>query len=212
MKKIIYILVILFVSGCSANYNLEIKDNILKEKIVIEAKDLKYFRDNTFYAIMNGASNFIEYEKKVINSSVEFSHNYNFNDFSNATVLKSCFDAYSIIEEGDYYILSTSKGIKCAIEEDNVLLDDLKVVIKTNHSVKSNNSNRKSSNKHEYVWVFNKDNYGNASISMKIYKDKYVFNYNNEFLIKVAIIVGIVLTILLLVFIIRRKVKKANKI
>lgn len=213
MKKIIYIIItLLFLSGCSATYNLEIRDNVLKEKISIEDKNLKYFKENKFYAIMDGASNFVEYSKKTKDNKVNFISNYSFADYSKATVLKTCFSAYSIIEEDDYYILSTSKGIKCAFEEDRVLLDDLKIVIKTNHVVKESNANSKSSNKHEYVWKFNKDNYDTSNIYIKIYKDKYVFNYNNEFTILVSIICGIVLTILIATFIIVRKVKKASKV
>ena len=212
MKRILVIFTILFLCGCNATYKLEIKDKVFKENISINDSSLKYFKDNKFYAIMDGASNFVEYDKKIKNNNVNFLHIYSFNDYSKATVLKTCFDAYNIIEEDDYYLLSTSKGVKCAVEEDRVLLDDLKIIIKTNHVVKDSNANSKSNNKYEYVWKFNKDNYEDASISMKIYKDKYVFNYNNEFVIKVAITIGIVLTILVIVFIIRRKVKKANKI
>lgn len=212
MKRILVIFTILFLCGCNATYKLEIKDKVFKENVSINAGSLKYFKDNKFYAIMDGASNFVEYDKKIKNNNVNFLHIYSFNDYSKATVLKTCFDAYNIIEEDDYYLLSTSKGVKCAVEEDRVLLDDLKIIIKTNHVVKDSNANSKSNNKYEYVWKFNKDNYEDASISMKIYKDKYVFNYNNEFVIKVAITIGIVLTILVIVFIIRRKVKKANKI
>ena len=212
MKKILILFIVLFLCGCSATYKLEIRDKAFKEDVAINDGSLKYFKDNKFYAIMDGASHFVEYNKKVKNNNTNFSFNYNFDDYSKATVLKTCFSAYSIIEEDGYYILSTSKGIKCAVEEKKVLLDNLTIVIKTNHVVKESNANSKSSNKHEYVWKFNKDNYDTSNIYIKIYKDKYVFNYNNEFTILVSIICGIVLTILIATLIIVRKVKKASKV
>ena len=214
MKKWIFIVMLLVLTGCSATYKMEIVDDVFKEKISINSSnnDLSYFKNNKFYAIMNGASNFIEYNRKEGKNSIDFSYNYSFDNISKSTLLKSCFSAYSIIEEDNYYILSTSEGIKCATEEDRVLLDNLKVVIKTNHVVKESNENDKSNNKYEYVWNFSKDDYSKAKIYMKIYKDKYVFNYNNEITILIGVIGGLVLVILTMVIILVRKVKKANKI
>ena len=212
MKKIFIIVVLIILTGCNATYKLEFRDNVLKEKISIQGNNLKYFTDNKFYAVMDGASNFVEYTKRVKNNSVNFNHNYSFKNYSNATVLKTCFNAYSIIEEDDYYILSTSKGIKCAVEEDSVLLDNLKIVIKTNHVVEESNANSNGKKSYEYVWEFDKNDYNDAKIYMKLYKDKYVFNYNNEFVILISIIAGIILTILFTAFIIVRKVKNAQKV
>ena len=207
--------IIIILSGCKSVYELEIRDSIIKENIIInmtdfEDSDIKYFRENKFYAIMDGASSFSEYKKKLNKNSVFFSYNYNINNYGDSTTLKTCFKAYSILDEDVYYVLSTSKGIKCAVEEDEVLLDSLDIVIKTNHVVKENNADEVRG--YKYIWHFNKDNYNDKSIMLKFYKDKYVFNYNNEFVIQIGIIVGIVLTILIIVFIIRKKVKKANRL
>ena len=210
LRNSIIFLLLFVLCGCSATYKLEFKDKTFKDSITIENNSLDYFKNNKFYAIMDGASNFVEYNKKIFDNSVNFKSNYNFDKFSKATVLKTCFDAYNIVEEDDYYILSTSTGIKCAIEEDRILLDDLTIKIKTNHVVKDTNADKKHN--YEYVWHFNKDNYDSASISMKLYKDKYVFNYDNEFVIMISIIGGIILTILISVFIMLKKAKNANKI
>ena len=214
IKYLLVISLIIVLSGCKAVYKLEIKDKDFKENVSISAdkEELNYFKNNKFYAIMNGASNFVEYNKKVMDNKVDFKYNYNDLEYSKSTTLKTCFNAYNVIKEGNYYILSTSKGIKCATEEDKVLLDSLDIVIKTNHVVKESNANKTSNNKHEYVWHFDKSSYSDGRIYLKLYKDKYVFNYENEFTIKVAIIALAILTILITAFIIRRRVKKAGEV
>ena len=212
IRYLLIVLLMIILSGCKAVYKLEFKDDIFKEKISINADNdkIKYFSNNKFYAIMNGQSNFVEYKRKIKNNEVNFSHIYDGLDFVDSTTLKTCFNAYNIIKEGKYYILSTSKGISCATEEDTVLLDNLDVVIKSNHKLKETNAD--SVNGYEYTWHFNKDNYNEGRIYLKLYKDKYVFNYDNEFTIKVVIIGVFILTILISAFIIIRRVKKARKV
>ena len=211
-RFLLFISFFLVLTGCSATYNLEIKNKDFIENVSItDDNSLDYFKNNKFYAIMDGASNFKEYNKKVEkDSKVKFKYSYKINDYRKATVLKTCFRAYSVIDEKDYYLLSTSTGIKCAKEEDAVLLDDLKIVIKTNHKVKESNADQVKG--YVYTWNIKKADYDNARIYIKLYKDKYVFNYENEFVINVLIISSILLIIALLAFIIVKKVKKAGNL
>ena len=211
-KYLLCLVLIVILTGCKATYNLEIKNKDFIENISItDNRSLDYFKNNKFYAIMDGASNFKEYNKKVEkDSKVKFKYSYNINDYRKATILKTCFKAYSVIDEKDYYLLSTSTGVKCAKEEDAVLLDGLKIVIKTNHKVKESNADQVKG--YVYTWNIKKDDYDNARIYIKLYKDKYVFNYDNEFVITVLIISSILLIIALLTFIIIKKVKKAGNL
>lgn len=214
IRYLVIISLIIILSGCKAVYKLEIKDGIFKENININTagnkSNMKYFADNKFYAIMNGASKFVAYKKKINNNEVNFSHVYDGLDYVESTTLKTCFTAYNVVKEGNYYLLSTSKGIKCATEEDAVLLDELDIVIKSNHKLKETNAD--SINGYEYTWHFNKNNYKDGKIYLKLYKNKYVFNYENEFTIQIIIISAFVLTILISAIIIVRRVKKAGKV
>ena len=220
-KTLILIILSLFLSGCNAIYKLEIKDNEFRENIEIsmnnsETSSISYFNNNSFYAIVDGASNIIPYNKKVDKDSndtkINFSYNYDKANYKKASALKSCFSAYNIVSENDYYIISTSKGIKCATEENTVLLDDLTVLIKTNHLVEESNNNTESENKNEYIWKFNKDNYDKAEIYMKIYKNKYVSDYNNEDKIRITVIVILACVVMLASLIVLIKYKKVQKV
>lgn len=214
MKKMLFLLFVLFLSGCSATYNLEIKNSKFNEKIEIDASkesELNYFKNNDLYSIMSNYNNFHKYNKKIENSlKAHLSYNYNFDEYKNATVLNSCFNAYSIIKEKDYYILSTSTGLKCVKEENSVLLNNLKIVIKTNHKVIKSNADK--IDKYTYIWNIDQKNYDTKEIYLKFYQDKYVFNYNNEFTIKMLILSSIVVVLLLVIFIIIKKVKKAGRV
>lgn len=196
-KKIVIILMFSFLlCGCSVQYNLEIKNDVFREniKISFNSKDdgsYKYFSENKFYAIMDGVSNFKEYQKETENEkNIVFSYTYDGIEFNKATSLGSCFKAYNVIDENDIYIISTSKGLTCAREEDVILLDNLDVVIKTNHIVKDNNADEVDG--YTYTWHFNKDNYDKKSIYIELEKDNFVFNYENEFVKKMILLFSII--------------------
>ena len=199
-KKIIIVLVLSFLlCGCNVQYNLEIKDDEFRENIKInfnskDDKGYKYFVENKFYAIMDGVSNFKEYQKETENEkNIVFSYTYDGLEFNKATSLGSCFKAYNVIDENNNYIISTSKGLTCAREEDVVLLDGLDVVIKTNHIVKDNNADEVDG--YVYTWHFNKDNYDKKNIYIELEKDNFVFNYENEFVKKMLLLFSIVFII-----------------
>ena len=90
------------------------------------------------------------------------------------------------------------------------MLDELDIIIKSNHKLKETNAD--SINGYEYTWHFDQNNYKDGNVYLKLYKDKYVFNYENEFTIQIIIISAFVLTILISTFIIIRRVKKAGKV
>ena len=215
-RYIMLLLILLLSSGCTAVYNLELKDDTFNEKITINSdeKNIPYFKNNSFYAIIDGASNFKKYDKKIKNNVINLSYKYDGLEYNKATALSSCFEAYNVIKEDNYYIISTSKGFNCATEEDTVLLDSIKIEIKTNHKVKDNNADEVKG--YHYIWNLNKNNYKDKKIYVKLYKDKYVFNYENEFYKKLALYILIVCVIIssgMYIFVkFIRKRKISNKI
>lgn len=220
-RKIIVLFLFSFLlCGCTAQYNLEIKDDEFRENIKInfDSNDdgaYEYFSENKFYAIMDGVSNFKEYKKESEDKkNIKFSYTYEGTEFNKATSLSSCFRAYNVIDENGYYIISTSKGLTCATEENTVLLNSLDVVIKTNHIVKDNNADEVDG--YVYTWHFDKDNYDKKSIYIELEKDKFVFNYENEFvktiLLYVTIIVVVAVTAVVVVKKFKRDRQKNNEI
>ena len=206
--------------GCTAQYNLEIKDDDFRENIKINfnSKDdgaYEYFSENKFYAVMDGVSDFKEYKKESnAKENINFSYTYEGLEFNKATSLSSCFKAYNVMDENGYYIISTSQGLTCAREEDTILLDGLDVVIKTNHIVKENNADEVDG--YVYTWHFDKSNYDKKSIYIELEKDKYVFNYENEFVKKMILYFSITIILVVVsifaIFNFKKKNKKNNEI
>ena len=62
------------------------------------------------------------------------------------------------------------------------------------------------------ILAFNKDNYNDGNIYLKIQKNKYVSNYNNEDTILIIILCFLSIVIISSILIILKKVKKAQKV
>lgn len=218
MKK--YLIILLFLvllTGCDAVYKLEIRNKDFKEKIIIETdkkKQLNYFKNNQLYAIMDGASNFEPYKMSIntwfSNKKLKLKYKYNDLEYEKATVLSTCFDAYNVIKEENYYLLSTSKGVKCFAEEYKPLLKNLKIVIQTNHKVIDSNADEYG--RDTYTWYVDKNNYKRKNIYLKFEQNKYIFNYKNEFVISVVILLAMASSIGLIILILKNKSKRANNI
>ena len=97
-KKIIMLLSILLLTGCTVNYNLEIDDNILKEKITgtvtkeESKKNSKATDISTIYSIINEEQKPIYNKEEIYQKSLKdngnnidytFSYNYTMEDFIN---------------------------------------------------------------------------------------------------------------------------------
>lgn len=221
MKKIILFLIIILLSGCTVEYNIEIKDNKAAEKFIIkvnnsEKENLKYLHQNDFYVSL--VPDEITYDKKETKkkdiTQFNYSHEYNLNDYEESNSLSSCFGAHNILYTKKYITISTSTGIKCMKQDYAYIFDSLKIVLKTNHQVKESNADKVDG--YIYTWNIDKNNYSNKNIYIKLYKDKYVFNYENEFYKQIALYGGIscaiigIVTFIIIKFI--KKRKQSNKI
>lgn len=210
-KKLIILIVLMCLTGCSVKYNLEIVNETFKEDVVIygmSTKTLKNFQDNQYYAIIDGINNSKAYDQTINDSKVNLNYVYDLSDFRKATILKSCFTGYNIIREKDHYILSTSKNLKCASMEGKESIDNLKIIIKNNHKIIKTNG--KKINDYTYEWNYNKDNFDKQNIYMEYYRNKYVFNYNNQLLMVLGIIVGIGIVAIIIFKIFVQKTNKIN--
>ena len=76
------------------------------------------------------------------------------------------------------------------------MLDELTINLKTNHKVVSSNADEV--NGYHYKWHITRESKNDAAIMITLKKNKYVFNYENEFVKKIlpfAIFVGIILAV-----------------
>lgn len=212
------LLCFIFLVGCDAKLDIEIKDNdvITTNSFII---DKSLVNDSIYYTMDNIAGKyfpsadfligedtkeFYDGDKAVYQKKQKFS----LGTFNNSNIFSFCYDAHNVIVEDDYIQISTNDKFKCYDYYSE--LDSFDIVLKTNHKLIESNADEV--NGYVYKWHITKDNASSKAIYIKLYRDKFVFNYENEVVKTALIIASIVLIIGAIVFIIVRKVKKAGNV
>ncbi len=179
--KIGFIIICLFLTGCSTEYNLEFSNDAIKEHIVANILDtdipvqsenplaahddpITPFIENDQYPFAH--NNDITYDKKVekkTNSTiVTLDYQYSHDEFRKSRAFNSCFEEKSLEENKKGYNLNFAGRFYCLYG------DSVTINIKTNNEVISHNADKVSGN--VYTWVINKDNAQAADIRMNISK------------------------------------------
>ena len=128
MKKILLImLTMLFLTGCTVNYNLEIDGDNLNEVITGNVTKKEYEvketdnGENLIYALFNNDQNALFDEESPYLRTLEdkgktidynFSYLYNYN-FDRSTIINTCFEYHMVDETEDYYYIKLSGKFYC---------------------------------------------------------------------------------------------------
>lgn len=229
MKKIkclIVISIIFLISGCSAEYNVEIYNDQVKVDGKLVENDITKWDDLIFdvsYRDMVDWKTTGDDESPVADGIYKISNgnelgiglknNYQLlENYNTSPGIKACYQYFSVLEENKNIILSTSVQNTCFDTYKN--LDSITINLKTNHKVVS--SNASSVNGYHYTWNINRENKDDAAILITLKKDDYIFNYENQFIKKVIyfiIIIGIILSVgSVCYFYFRKKNMKVNEI
>lgn len=216
MKKIILFFLIIFISGCTSEYNLTIENNSFKENINISINKNLIPEQSTISGVETDDSitPFLEeptpaffsqydkyYEKKVEDKGnyydINLKYNYTFDEFKGASSLKTCFEKIKISGEDIYYI--NLKGMFYCLYSDSV---DIK--IKTNNDVINHNADRKEGN--TYIWNIHSGNANNVDILFEVSKDIK----NKSIILEISIVVGLLIILGIVLNIIKKKNKENN--
>ena len=184
-KYIIFILIIIL-TGCSSEYNIEFSNKKIKENIKVDIlnSDILPKYDVKIYGSTDKATSFIKndqypffgnedivYNKKVDKSGnvthVELNYEYTHDEYLNSTAYKGCFENSELVTNKKNYNLNFYGSFYCLYG------DELVINIKSNNEVISNNADKVNGN--VYTWIINKDNVDNVNIQMKISKHTIYF-------------------------------------
>lgn len=231
MKNKLKILLLLcscfFLSGCTVEYNLNIKNAKFKENILIQGTKedmeqpyyatLKNWNIPSFYEdIINNSDNpdkikGVEYYKRKVNDrnfSVNLSYQFTQNNYTDSTMAKFCYNNFFAYENEETKTISytASMDFKCFTTYEE--LDNVVVKLTTNRKMVNHNAD--SVDGKTYIWNITRDNA----------EGKYIFfeldNRGLTFLtiLKYILIVVSILAILALLVIIyfRYRWMKANRI
>lgn len=201
-KKIILLFLIIFLaSGCTIKYNIEIYNGEVRETIDLVEKDIdtmdeletKMYANFDKYQVYDGVNKHFEPYEKDHYYAFRSKETYDFDAYNSniKPISNSCRDI-SFVDDGKYTTFQMLGYLKWFEKYED--LDEIELVIKSNHKVKEHNADE--TGRHTYIWHINKDNYKEKIPMIKLYSNKYVFNYNNEFIKKILpiiVFVGIIL-------------------
>lgn len=205
MKKVLILLILTLLTGCTTEYNLTFNDETIIEEITINVdtkENLEELKTNNVHAIYDAISNHlynVRYEEKK-NLKAIYAYQYDLNNINRATYLNQCFDSFGFIKRADNdYIFSTSVGFKC-INFSYTDMPSVKVTIKTNHRVEESNADKVERN--TYTWNINEENADDKRIYINFKEvkeetliDKFI-NNKTSIIVVSLVLFGIVIVAL----------------
>ena len=182
MKKIIILLMFVFLTGCSVDYNLNYENGIYKEKMLMYGESNEIIDGESFIDIKNNYFNknilvdysidtgdirnedfplyYNTYNKKIIddekNGLLLYYDYSSYDDYKKSTLINELF--YDISISDNYLEMKNAKNIFL----DYPYLDKIKIEFKTDNYIKDINADEKINN--SYYWYFDKNNYKSKSI------------------------------------------------
>lgn len=221
LKLFLFCLMIFLMTGCDVNYNLEIYNNymtesvdfLLENKLENQKKIDEYMSvDHQAYFDMDlGKSyNYVQHKIKKNNKiGINLNYNYRGDDLQNSSLLNKCYYKKSVIKENNEIVIHTEGINSCFYMDDNKVIDNLKINIKTDLPVIKHNADKVSHN--VYTWIVDENNYQNHPIDIKI-STKVEDKKTNNFWIIILSFIIVLFGILCIFLNVYLKNHKNNKI
>ena len=185
MKKIFLLLPLLFLTGCTINYKLDIDKEKINEHITgtvtkeesttdIYETDISLYDYLTNYdqnSLFNDDTNF--YDKKLTDEGNYYNYDAKFTyigNYKDSNIINSCFENHDIIETEDFYEIHLSGNFYCLHS------DKININVTTNMAVINDNADKEDNN--TYSWVIDKSS--DIDISLTISKTIKKFTPNKE--------------------------------
>lgn len=234
MKKIILFICFIFLTGCSAEYNLVYENNkvieslnvlslpndIVDGQIFSNKVDSYYNNINLIvdYKVEPGdmseseiVAKYPTYKKSLINNDglygLKLGYTYELkDDYSNSAIVYQLFN--KVVINDNYFQANNIKDVFSNYPE----LDSINITFKTDKKVANSNADKVENN--IYYWNINKDNFEGKSINVKfnnsLVEEENILNANNGWNL-IYIILGIIgVGILISIIVIYEKVRKSN--
>jgi hypothetical protein len=172
----------IFITGCSCEYNLTIDDDTYKENIIVtgldpdeiiefnNAKEIPVDKNNYTVELEDSETEFDTYKYVLTGNNYLYDYSFDIYNYSNSTAVSNCFKTLVAEEYEEDIIISTSTGATCFDKYPN--LDNLVVNITVDREVESNNADKV--NGKTYTWYINRDNASDKSINMILNNEEVI--------------------------------------
>ena len=181
MKKRIIIIsvLLLFLTGCTCEYNLTIDGDIYREEVSIigtTTTEVSEFNkkwevptDKEEYNVGLDPDATVEfssdiYEYKLSGNTLKFNHDFSLDEYQNSSAVSNCYDMLNVIKYGKNTLISSSSHATCFEKYPDI--DNIKVSVKVDRNVTSHNADTVNGN--IYIWNITKDNASTKSINMAL--------------------------------------------
>lgn len=214
--KVMFLLgLVLFLSGCTAEYNLNItKNNIQEENIIYiensSRSNIKEDVENLVNRYTGPTNSLGMYSQSIVQNGnvfgVSYKANYDLLGYNDSISFSNCYDSYKLINDENRIIIATSKKFKCF--EKYTELEEVVVNLTTDLKVVSTNADTIKEGK--YIWNITKENASDKSIRIELDNQVPGKKIDNlSLIIFVGCFIAIILIIILLIFL---KNKKNNRL
>ena len=171
MKKIKYIItlaLIMVLTGCSAEYNIEINHNYINEELKILNDTENKSNAYSYMFAIEDESKLYDFTKK--GNDATYKYRYLFSNFEKSNFANKCFSAFKAYSKDGIYTIQTGSHFLCdsldAGDYGGINYDSLVVKIKVNdYEVIDNNADEIKDN--VYIWNIDKNNLDDNKITLQ---------------------------------------------
>ncbi len=208
-------------SGCSAEYNLTIKNSTMEEDInaIFDkateselANRMEGIRRTAFYNYDTRENEYYDFTKRETDDNIilNYSYQYTGNDLYKSEAASRCYYKRIVNVTDDVITINTDNQVACLYKDGDREIDSITVNIRTALTVLENNADKVNGN--TYTWYINDKNYTNKPIYIKIEKERYQESFTSQVISIIVILIIVVIIGILIYFKALRRRKKNNKI
>lgn len=208
-------------SGCSAEYNLTIKNSTMEEDInaIFDkateselANRMEGIRRTAFYNYDTRENEYYDFTKRETDDNIilNYSYQYTGNDLYKSEAASRCYYKRIVNVTDNVITINTDNQVACLYKDGDREIDSITVNIRTALTVLENNADKVNGN--TYTWYINDKNYTNKPIYIKIEKERYQESFTSQVISIIVILIIVVIIGILIYFKALRRRKKNNKI
>ena len=216
MKKLLILILLLFITGCDAEYTLKYEDNVFSDSIEVfdyynpvdensEDKDLSYFVNKKQYYDIDGLNPYkVNYEEISENYyDLKYTATFDKVSYEFSSVLNNCVQYHDFVEDEEKIYIMSYGEYYCEY------FDKLKISLITDKKVTYSNADEEKNGKH--IWYFKP--YESINIEFEIDKNEdNPKNYSFILYAVIMIVIVIVLSLIILGFKIYKKLKNNQEV
>ena len=214
MKKIILLIAITLLTGCTTNYDI----NILEDKIT---DNIQIYTDNKtvkiasqeqtekFYQELGNWERGYEYYKRELYTTdkitgYKYTYDFSYNEYDAMSQIRKCYNDFEFTHNENKIEIKTSEEFLCKNYYKNV--NKISINITSEYEILNSNADIKTNDIH--TWTITNTNYQNKPIKITLLKKKNIKEKEAQKLEIKNILIFIIFILLIIMLIIQKKDKK----